>query len=96
MKSSSETDLRISGEGGIRTRGKGLTPYTGLANRRYRPLSHLSGSGLLNRILAGAARLGKGNYAVAGRTTQVEATSSTGSTRTHDRQWHAEPSPIVP
>ena len=30
------------GEGGIRTRGKGLIPYTGLANRRFRPLSHLS------------------------------------------------------
>jgi hypothetical protein len=32
-----------SGEGGIRTRGKVLRPSTGLANRRYRPLSHLSG-----------------------------------------------------
>src|SRR5262245_65850928 len=35
---------RLSGEGGIRTRGRDLTPYTGLANRRYRPLSHLSGA----------------------------------------------------
>jgi hypothetical protein len=31
-----------SGEGGIRTRGTGLTPYTGLANQRIRPLCHLS------------------------------------------------------
>ena len=33
-----------SGEDGIRTREGGLGPLTGLANRRYRPLSHLSGS----------------------------------------------------
>src|SRR5262249_6542036 len=32
----------LSGEDGIRTRGGGLSPLTGLANRRYRPLSHLS------------------------------------------------------
>ena len=31
-----------SGEDGIRTHGRGVSPYTGLANRRYRPLSHLS------------------------------------------------------
>src|SRR5262249_19253832 len=31
-----------SGEDGIRTRGRGMSPFTGLANRRYRPLSHLS------------------------------------------------------
>jgi hypothetical protein len=33
---------KTSGEDGIRTHGKDLGPYTGLANRRYRPLSHLS------------------------------------------------------
>ena len=32
-----------TGEGGIRTRGTSLTPYNGLANRRFQPLSHLSG-----------------------------------------------------
>jgi hypothetical protein len=32
------------GEGGIRTPGRGLGPYDGLANRCFRPLSHLSGS----------------------------------------------------
>ena len=32
----------FNGEGGIRTRGTGLTPYNGLANRRFQPLSHLS------------------------------------------------------
>ena len=32
-----------NGEGGIRTRGTGLIPYNGLANRRFQPLSHLSG-----------------------------------------------------
>src|SRR3989338_4322602 len=31
-----------NGEGGIRTLGTGLLPYSGLANRRFRPLSHLS------------------------------------------------------
>jgi len=32
-----------SGEAGIRTRDKDLTPYNGLANRRLQPLGHLSG-----------------------------------------------------
>ena len=32
------------GEGGIRTPGRGLGPYDGLANRCFRPLSHLSGA----------------------------------------------------
>ena len=31
------------GEGGIRTLGTGIIPYNGLANRRIRPLCHLSG-----------------------------------------------------
>ncbi len=31
-----------NGEGGIRTHGTGMTPYNGLANRRFQPLSHLS------------------------------------------------------
>ena len=31
------------GEGGIRTRGRGLNPFNSLANCRFRPLSHLSG-----------------------------------------------------
>ena len=30
------------GEAGIRTLGTGLSPYNGLANRRFRPLSHLT------------------------------------------------------
>ena len=32
-----------SGEGGIRTRDRGLNPYDGLANRCLQPLGHLSG-----------------------------------------------------
>ena len=32
-----------NGEVGIRTRDTGMTPYNGLANRRFQPLSHLSG-----------------------------------------------------
>ena len=32
----------VNGEGGIRTPGTGLTPYDGLANRCFKPLSHLS------------------------------------------------------
>jgi len=36
-------ELRESGgEGGIRTLGTGVSPYNGLANRRIRPLCHLS------------------------------------------------------
>jgi len=31
------------GEGGIRTRGRGVNPFNSLANCRFRPLSHLSG-----------------------------------------------------
>jgi len=31
-----------NGEGGIRTPGTGLNPFNGLANRRFKPLSHLS------------------------------------------------------
>src|SRR5438094_7736901 len=31
------------GEGGIRTPGRGFSPYNGLANRRIQPLCHLSG-----------------------------------------------------
>jgi hypothetical protein len=34
--------IRKHGESGIRTRGTGLSPYTGLANRRLQPLGHLS------------------------------------------------------
>ena len=34
--------LFSGGEGGIRTPGRGLGPYDGLANRCFRPLSHLS------------------------------------------------------
>ena len=33
------------GEGGIRTLGTGVSPYNGLANRRIRPLCHLSSPG---------------------------------------------------
>jgi hypothetical protein len=34
--------MRSGGEGGIRTLGTGVSPYNGLANRRIRPLCHLS------------------------------------------------------
>ncbi len=36
-------DKTSGGEGGIRTLGTGVSPYNGLANRRIRPLCHLSG-----------------------------------------------------
>jgi hypothetical protein len=36
-------DECAGGEGGIRTLGTGVSPYNGLANRRIRPLCHLSG-----------------------------------------------------
>ena len=35
---------KINGEGGIRTRGRGVYPYDGLANRCLQPLGHLSKS----------------------------------------------------
>ena len=31
------------GEAGIRTLGRGFSPYNGLANRRLQPLGHLTG-----------------------------------------------------
>jgi hypothetical protein len=37
------SDKQLSGgEGGIRTPGRGFSPYNGLANRRLQPLGHLS------------------------------------------------------
>ena len=39
---------RDGGEGGIRTLGRGLGPYDGLANRCFRPLSHLSAEGVVH------------------------------------------------
>ena len=42
-KSCPSTRVKIGGEAGIRTLGTGLSPYNGLANRRFRPLSHLTG-----------------------------------------------------
>ena len=35
-------NLGYGGEGGIRTPGRGFSPYNGLANRRIQPLCHLS------------------------------------------------------
>ncbi len=34
--------MSYGGEGGIRTPGRGFSPYNGLANRRIQPLCHLS------------------------------------------------------
>jgi hypothetical protein len=42
--SRSERFAKVGGEAGIRTLGTGLSPYNGLANRRFRPLSHLTGA----------------------------------------------------
>ena len=46
---------RSGGEGGIRTLGTGVSPYNGLANRRIRPLCHLSGLGNNTEIVDGKA-----------------------------------------
>ena len=40
----------LGGEGGIRTLGTGVSPYNGLANRRIRPLCHLSGMHAENKF----------------------------------------------
>jgi hypothetical protein len=43
---------RTGGEAGIRTLGTGVSPYNGLANRRIRPLCHLSGGAELQFTMA--------------------------------------------
>ena len=45
------------GEGGIRTLGTGFSPYNGLANRRIRPLCHLSGDRFLQSNMPSFFRL---------------------------------------
>ncbi|SRR5579871_3327090 len=54
------------GEGGIRTLGTGVSPYNGLANRRIRPLCHLSGGPRISlpRLCseAGSASAASKNY----------------------------------
>src|SRR5436305_15100001 len=46
---------RSGGEGGIRTLGTGVSPYNGLANRRIRPLCHLSGAGIQSTTVGSKA-----------------------------------------
>ena len=46
-------DKTSGGEGGIRTLGTGVSPYNGLANRRIRPLCHLSGMRKIQFITIG-------------------------------------------
>jgi hypothetical protein len=49
FRAARRASLRLAntgGEEGIRTPGTGLSPYNGLANRRFRPLSHLTARGL--------------------------------------------------
>ena len=41
-RASQLSESSVGGEAGIRTLGTGLSPYNGLANRRFRPLSHLT------------------------------------------------------
>ncbi len=52
-KTINESGGKTGGEAGIRTLGTGVSPYNGLANRRFRPLSHLTVCGFLGilRIL---------------------------------------------
>ncbi len=63
-----DPQVTYGGEAGIRTLGTGLSPYNGLANRRFRPLSHLTADGkytarkyLLNRVFPGGAYNGFSN-----------------------------------
>ena len=42
VKTINKSGQETGGEAGIRTLGTGLSPYNGLANRRFRPLSHLT------------------------------------------------------
>ena len=54
--------IDTGGEGGIRTPGRGFSPYNGLANRRIQPLCHLSadGSAEANRPNAPSISLNRG------------------------------------
>ena len=42
QKTLGKSPCQAGGEAGIRTLGTGFSPYNGLANRRFRPLSHLT------------------------------------------------------
>ncbi len=42
VKTINKSGQESGGEAGIRTLGRDLNPYNGLANRRFRPLSHLT------------------------------------------------------
>src|SRR6202044_923405 len=48
-----DSERFAGGERGIRTPGRGVSPYNGLANRRLQPLGHLSG--VTGRIISEAA-----------------------------------------
>ena len=55
-----EWDQKISGgERGIRTPGRGVSPYNGLANRRLQPLGHLSAlyAGIISECICGKRRM---------------------------------------
>ena len=43
-KTINKSGQEIGGEAGIRTLGRALRPYNGLANRRLQPLGHLTAS----------------------------------------------------
>ena len=49
--------VETGGDAGIRTLGTGVSPYNGLANRRIRPLCHLSGGAELQFITFGMSAL---------------------------------------
>src|SRR5436853_1000877 len=60
------------GEGGIRTLGTGVSPYNGLANRRIRPLCHLSGDAEIKFTTVRAALSGGQNQEPAPATVRVQ------------------------
>jgi hypothetical protein len=45
VKTINKTGQETGGEAGIRTLGRSLSPYNGLANRRLQPLGHLTAAG---------------------------------------------------
>ena len=65
--------LGCNGEGGIRTPGRAMKPYDGLANRYLQPLGHLSDCSNrgLNNKGSGPARVGPAKKAARPGTIQV-------------------------
>src|ERR1700691_5000631 len=75
------------GEGGIRTLGTGVSPYNGLANRRIRPLCHLSGVRIYSLPRRGRQRLTRRGGKEAG----IRMSAAGSSHRSHETRHETSP-----